>query len=173
MPEEQFEVIDKEGKVIGLKPRSEVHAKGLRHKGIYLMVFDEKDKVFVQQRAANKDIEPLKWDFSMAGHLSPGEDFEKACLREAREELGIKVRNPKLVDEINWKYEYSNGLKDNELNHFFSAKFEGEIKFQDGEVKQGKWLSLRELLQEMKEKPEKFTPWFLNCGKQLEEMASQ
>jgi len=39
MPEEIFEVIDEAGNVVGLEKRAVVHAKGLRHKEIYLPVF--------------------------------------------------------------------------------------------------------------------------------------
>ena len=173
MPEEQFEVIDENGKVIGLKPRSEVHSKGLRHKGIYLLVFDKQGRVFVQQRAKDKDIVPSAWEFSLSEHLQPGESFEEAAVRGATEELGIKVRNLKFIAEIPYYFEYSNGKIDNELNRFFTVEFEGEISFQDGEVQQGKWIELKELLREMEEKPEKFAPWLLKRKKMLKKIATQ
>lgn len=168
--EELFEVIDENGKVIGQKPRGEVHSKGLRHKAIYLMIRNSGGLVFIQQRAKDKDLMPLKWDFSCAEHSQPGESWGGAASRGAREELGIKVRNMKFAGEMDWKCEYENGLKDDELNQFFVADFEGELEFKDGEVKQGKWVKLGDLLREMQEKPEKFTPWFLNCKKQLEKL---
>ena len=172
MQQELFEVIDEKGEVTDLKPRSEVHARGLRHKGIYLIICDEEERIFIQQRAKDKDIEASKWDFSVAEHLKPNETRREAVMRGAAEELSIKVRNLKLLGEMDWKYEYKTGVKDNELNQLFVAEFEGKIKFADGEVQKGKWVELKELLKEMNEKPEKFTPWFLNCKEHLEKLAT-
>lgn len=168
---EIFEVVDEAGKVIGTEKRAVVHARGLRHRGIYLLVFDEQGRVFLQQRAKDKDLMPLKWDLSVAEHLLPGESYRNACLRGAKEELSIKVRNLKFLAKKPFHFKYPGGEIDNELNQLFVAEKEGGIKFQDGEVQQGKFVSLLELLQEMKEKPGRFTPWFLNCRKEIEELA--
>lgn len=168
MQEELLEIIDEKGKVIGLMPRRIVHVTGLRHRGIYLLAFDEtRKKVFLQQRAKNKDIAPLKWDFSVSGNLMPGESFESACKREAKEELGIKILGLKKIAMINFSFKYENGKIDNELNALFAGKAIGKIKLQKEEVRAGEWIELKKLLKEMQEKPEKFTPWFLNCKKQL------
>ena len=165
-----FEVIDEKGEVIGQKPRSKVHALGLRHKGIYLIILDDEGKIFIQQRAKDKDLMPSVWDLSVAEHLKPGESFEDAAIRGAVEELSVKVRNLKFLGELDFHFEYPHGKIDNESNQIFLAEFDGEIKFQDGEVQQGKFVEIKELLQEMSEKPEKFTPWLLKCKKFVEEI---
>ncbi|MDP6670724.1 MAG: NUDIX domain-containing protein, partial [archaeon] len=100
--EELFEVIDKDGKVVGKKPRGEVHARGLRHKGVYLIILDRKGHIFLQQRAKDKDLMPSAWDLSVAEHLKPSESFEEAAQRGAREELGVKVRNIKLLGKMSF-----------------------------------------------------------------------
>jgi len=77
--EELFEVIDSEGKVVGQKPRGEVHARGLRHKGVYLIILNEEGHIFLQQRAKDKDLMPSRWDLSIAEHLQPNESWEEAA----------------------------------------------------------------------------------------------
>ena len=165
---ELFEVIDKEGNVIGEKPRARVHSLGLRHKGVYLIILDEKGRIFLQQRSKDKDIMPSRWDLSVGEHLQPKESYENACVRGAEEELNVKVRNLKFLGEIDFYFKYSNGKIDNELNQIFVGKGIGEIKFQDGEVQAGKFVEVKELLKEMEETPEKFTPWIIKCKKFIE-----
>ncbi len=125
MPEELFEIIDEEDKTVGTEKRGVAHAKGLRHRAIYLLVFDERGRVFLQQRAEGKDILPLTWDLSVAEHLLPGESYRNACLRGAKEELPIKVRNPKLLAKKPFHFEYLTGEIDNELNQLFAGEKEG------------------------------------------------
>lgn len=107
--EEQFEVIDEKGKVLDLKPRSEVHGLGLKHRAADLLILDERDRIFIQQRAQNKDLMPLKWDFSVAEHLQPNESYRDAARRGAEEELNVKVRNLKLLGEIDFYFEGLSG----------------------------------------------------------------
>ena len=120
--EELFEVLDEEGNVVGEKPRGEVHSKGLRHKGAYILILDDKSRIFIQQRAKDKDLMPSTWDLSVAEHLMPKESWENACLRGAREELNVKVRNLKLLGKIDFKFKYKTGKIDNEMNQIYSAE---------------------------------------------------
>ena len=171
--EELFEVIDENGKVIGLKPRSEVHAAGLRHKGVYLLILDSEGRIFVQQRANDKDLMPSAWDLSVAEHLKPGESFKDACFRGAREELNVKVWNPKFLGEIDFYFKYPDGKIDHELNQVFVGEFTGEIEFQDKEVQGGKFMEIQDLLREMGEEPEKFTPWIMEYKKFIESVSTR
>lgn len=171
--EEMFEVIDKDGKVIDQKPRGEVHARGLRHKGVYLIILDRKGHIFLQQRAKDKDLMPSAWDLSVAEHLKPSESFEEAAQRGATEELGVKVRNLKLLGKMGFNFKYSSGEIDNELNHVFYSEFEGKINFKDKEVKSGRFVEIYQLFQEMDQMPGKFTPWLRQCQPFLEVMATR
>lgn len=171
--EEIFEVIDGQGKVVGKKPRSEVHARGLRHKGVYLIILNRRGHIFLQQRAKDKDLMPSAWDLSVAEHLQPSESFKEAAQRGAMEELGIKVRNLKLLGKMGFNFKYPSGEIDNELNHLFYSEFEGTMSFQDGEVKKGRFVEIYQLFQEMDQMPEKFTPWLRQCRPFLELMATR
>jgi isopentenyldiphosphate isomerase len=171
--EEMFEVVDKDGKVLDQKPRSEVHARGLRHKGVYLIILDRKGHIFLQQRAKDKDLMPSAWDLSVAEHLKPSETFTEAAQRGAREELGVKVRNLKLLGKMSFHFKYPGGEIDNELNHLFYSEFEGKINFKDGEVQNGRFVEICQLFHEMDQMPGKFTPWLRQCQPYLELMATR
>ncbi len=170
MQEEMFEILNGKNQVVGLKPRSVVHSEGLKHRGIYIIILDKKGNLFIQQRAKNKDLMPSRWDISAAEHLKAGENYEDAAVRGAEEELGIKVRNIKLLGEIKFYFEYPGGEIDDELNAVFVAEFSVKMHFKDKEVQQGKFIELKRLLKEMNEKPGKFTPWFLDCKDYLKKL---
>ena len=88
MQEDIFDVVDEFDKVIGQKPRSEVHAEGLRHRAVHVLVFNEDNELFMQKRSKTKDTWPGAWDGSCTGHVDAGEDYKEAAHRELQEELG-------------------------------------------------------------------------------------
>jgi isopentenyl-diphosphate delta-isomerase type 1 len=91
MSEEIFDVVDEHDEVIGAAPRSEVHARGLRHRAVHILVFNARGEVFLQKRSMRKDCFPGAWDSSAAGHLDRGETYDAGAVRELREELGLEV----------------------------------------------------------------------------------
>jgi isopentenyldiphosphate isomerase len=160
MREELFEVIDESGKVVGTEKRSVVHEKGFLHKSVDVFVLDEGGQIFIQQRSFDKDVGPGLWDLSAAEHLKPGESFEEAAARGVREELGVKAIGLKKIGEADFHFKRGK-IIDNEKKVIFRCSFRGKIRLQKEEIEQGKWVSKKELLQEMQEKPEKFTEWLL------------
>lgn len=89
--EEQFDVVDANDCVIDRQPRSHVHTQRLRHRAAHVLVFDDRGRLYVQQRAWTKECSPGRWDSSAAGHVASGETYESAARREVEEELGIPV----------------------------------------------------------------------------------
>jgi isopentenyldiphosphate isomerase len=105
MIDEMIEIVDAEGRVLAVRKRSEVHGDpSLLHKVVHVLVFNDNGELLLQKRSANKDVAPGKWDTSVGGHVSPGEDLMTAALREMEEELGIHCDNIKPV----YSYIHSN-----------------------------------------------------------------
>jgi isopentenyl-diphosphate delta-isomerase type 1 len=88
MPEDIFDVVDEQDRVIGRASRREVHARKLNHRATHILVHDEACHVFLQRRSLTKDTFPGCWDSSCSGHVDAGEDYETAARRELGEELG-------------------------------------------------------------------------------------
>src|SRR3990172_7021722 len=88
--DETLEVVDKDGNVLGLAKRSEIHGNpSLVHRVVHVLVFNSKGDLLLQKRSMNKDVAPGTWDTSVGGHVNPGEDIPEAARREMKEELGI------------------------------------------------------------------------------------
>ena len=91
MADEIFDIVDEQDRVIGQAPRPAVHAGGLRHRAVHVLIFNSHGELLVQKRAATKDTFPGCFDSSASGHLGAGEDYDAAAHRELREELGLSL----------------------------------------------------------------------------------
>lgn len=91
-PDELLEVIDAEGRVLGLRRRDEIHGDpSLRHRAVHVLVENSAGELLLQKRSQQKKVQPGRWDTSVGGHVDPGESYEQAALRELGEELGIEL----------------------------------------------------------------------------------
>lgn len=101
MSDEIFDVVDDRDRVIGRQTRQEVHRRGLKHRAVHVLVFNERGEVYLQKRSFKKDTFPGAWDSSASGHLNSGESYEACAVREAREEIGLFLhRTPKRLFKI-------------------------------------------------------------------------
>lgn len=101
MSEEIFDVVDDRDRVIGKQTRQEVHRRGLKHRAVHVLVFNERGEVYLQKRSFKKDTFPGAWDSSASGHLDSGETYDACVVREAREEIGLFLhRTPKRLFKI-------------------------------------------------------------------------
>jgi isopentenyldiphosphate isomerase len=93
--EEIFPIVDETGALTGQAARSVCHGGSmLLHPVVHLHVFNPAGELYLQKRAATKDIFPNRWDTSAGGHVGLGETPDEAVMREAREEIGLTGFQP-------------------------------------------------------------------------------
>jgi len=158
---ELFETFDDDGHPLGLVPRSDVHRRGLWHRASNVLLFDPADRLYLQRRAAGKDVWPNAWDVSVGEHLKPGETFEHAAHRGLAEELSIRgvalsplggiVRGCVDIPEL--------GIKDHELQQSFHGVYDGAYAIDPVEVADVRRIALPDLAAEIAATPNAFTPW--------------
>ena len=89
---EKFDVLNEQGEFTGkIATREECHKKGYWHRAVYAFIIDDKGNVLLQKRSANKKLWPNMWDVTVGGHVNSGEFGRQTLIREAKEELGIKI----------------------------------------------------------------------------------
>ncbi len=99
MATEYFDVLDENGYKTGrTKPRDAVHRDGDWHAAVNIFVLNPQNEVLLQRRAPNKDSYPNMWDLSCGGHVTAGEDYQAAAIRELKEELGLVVDPEDLIE---------------------------------------------------------------------------
>ena len=154
MTEEIFDVVDADDRVIGQAPRSEVHARGLLHRSVHILVFNSAGQLLVHKRSATKDEYPLRYTSSASGHLSAGESYEEAAKRELAEELGIQsslqflAKLPASPDTAR------------EHSALYRTVTDAVPKFDPVEIHSGQFYELKTIAELIAESPEQFSPPF-------------
>jgi len=139
--EELLDVVDAQDRVIGVKTRGEIHSRGLMHRAVHILLFNEAGRVFLQKRSLSKDENPGLWDTSAAGHVDSGEDYLGCALREIHEELGIEA-GPGF--EFLFKMEPCRATG-NEHSKVFRYRHDGPLRLHSGEIDDGAWLEPKTL----------------------------
>ena len=94
---ELLQVLDENGNPTGrFEKREIVHVNKLFHNEVALWIIDkENKKVLLQRRNPNKKQNPNKLALC-AGHLVGDETIDEALEKEAKEELGLDIKNYKV-----------------------------------------------------------------------------
>lgn len=145
--DEFVDILDENGNYTGNSIlKSEAHQKGLFHPTIHVWCYSKFGKILIQQRGANKETYPLKWDVSVAGHIGAGEEIETGAIREVEEEIGIilSIDDLEKIDVFKSEKRHSDTIWDREFNHTFLAELDEEILLikQKEEVEALAWISL-------------------------------
>lgn len=125
MPIEYFDILDCTGKKTGRKiPRDEAHRAGTWHGAFHCLIIYERDGrqyALFQLRSKQKKIAPGKFDVSVGGHYTSGENAASAGPREIREELGIEIKFSDLfpVGRRILIYCFEPGIKEYEFQDIF------------------------------------------------------
>ena len=134
---ELLDVVDEDDNVITVKTRGEIHAQGLMHRAVHILVFNSDGELFLQKRSLSKDEQPGKWDSSAAGHLDSGEDYDDCARREIAEELGIRVDQS--LEQL-FKLPASL-LTGNEHCMVYRCSHDGPMVLAPEEIDDGQWIS--------------------------------
>ena len=150
---ELLDVVDENDNVIAVKTRGEIHAGGLMHRAVHILVFNSRGEVFLQKRSLSKDEQPGKWDSSAAGHVDSGEDYLACARREIDEELGIVTTQP---FEFLFKLPAST-LTGNEHCMVYRYRFDGPLQLHPEEIDDGRWIAPDEMDRRVAERDPELT----------------
>jgi isopentenyldiphosphate isomerase len=113
---------------------------GTYHLGVDVWIMNSKGELLIQKRAKSKESYPDMWAMT-GGSALKGENAKKAIRREANEELGIDLQQSELelINKIRTPRTFI---------HVFFVKKDIEIeelKLQEEEVADAKWVTLEEI----------------------------
>jgi isopentenyl-diphosphate delta-isomerase len=148
---ELIEYVDENGVPTGeTAPKLDAHNDHTKmHAAFSCYIFNEKGKFLVTQRALTKKVWPSVWTNSVCGHLSPGETHEQAIVRRAEYELGLKVKDIKVILP-NYSYHTPpyNGIIENEYCPVYLARIVGDVSPNPEEAASYKWIDWSEFIDE-------------------------
>ena len=149
---ELIDVLDENGIKTGeVLSRNEIHQKGLWHRAIVVAIVNKNNQVLLQQRSFKKDKNAGKWDISVAGHISTGQDALSAAAREINEEVSVNLGYK--IDIKDFRYRKEQVINENYIERQFYDFFilrkndlkAENIKVQASEVEQVKFVNISEL----------------------------
>ena len=117
MQTEQVILVDQNDAPLGTMEKMEAHQKGCLHRAISILLFDQNQRMLLQQRASSKYHWPNIWSNAVCSHPRQNETYEAAARRRLPEELGIKA-------DLEWQFSFiykatdeATALHEHELDH--------------------------------------------------------
>ena len=156
MNEELIAVVDKHDQFIENQPRNKVHQLGLRHRAVHILVFNDKQQLFLQKRSLSKDINAGLWDTSAAGHVDAGESYDNCAHRETIEELGVCV-DKTLTFLFKLPAKPETGM---EFVQVYRSMHNGPFTLETGEIDGGQWFDIKDITRRVAENDPTLTDTF-------------
>ena len=170
MSEEYVILVDGNDNPIGSEEKVKCHLPdGKLHRAFTALLFDKKGRLVLTRRAKEKMLWPEDWDGTVASHPREGETYISSAERRIPEELGVSCKMDYLM-----KFEYHVPYKDvgseNEICGTLIGIVDESTKFKivEDEIDEIKWISVNELISEIKNNPKRYCPWMLIALKFLD-----
>ena len=159
MIEEQVILVNEQDEQIGLMPKIEAHKKAVLHRAFSVFIFNSKNELMLQQRAAHKYHSPLLWTNTCCSHQRDGETNIEAGTRRLSEEMGFTTALKEVTTFI-YKAPFDNGLTEHEFDHVMTGLYEMDPVINKEEVEAWKWMPVEAVKSDIESNPEIYTAWF-------------
>jgi isopentenyldiphosphate isomerase len=168
MNTELLSVVDENDCIINTCARHIIHATGLRHRAVHILVFNEQGQLFLQKRSMKKDLNGGLWDTSSAGHVDAGEDYDISAIREIEEELGIKAAHNMLEPLFKLPATAAIGM---EFIQVYRCIHNGPFNLAPDEIDEGDWFTVTELSKRIEADDPLLTETFKTIWRQFQVLA--
>lgn len=159
-------LVDDQDNERGAQDKLSVHQLGLLHRAFSVFIFNSRNELILQQRADGKYHSPGLWTNTCCSHPKPGEKTIDACKRRLMEEMGMTC-DLEFGFSFLYRCKFSNGLTEHEFDHVYIGISDELPVMNIYEVKDWKYITLRDLEKEIELKPENFTEWLKICFDKL------
>lgn len=158
------ELVDPDGNTIGETSVEEAHTPpGRLHRAFSVMLFDEDDRVLLQQRALTKNRFPGLWANTCCSHPLAGEDIALSAIKRVDEELHLRIEELREVGTFTYQALDGHGAAEHEFDHVLIGKIGADAhltaKPEADEIEQLKWVQYSELVADHEANPERYAPW--------------
>lgn len=153
-------IVDKKNRVLETAPKLETHNKNTPlHRGFSLFLFNKKGELLLQQRSFKKKTWPLVWSNSCCGHPMLDESSIEAAKRRLDYELGISDADIfETISDFKYRIEL-NGIVENEICPILIGFTKKKPTVNKNEVNDVKWVYWNKFTEEVKNNPDKYSPW--------------
>jgi isopentenyl-diphosphate delta-isomerase len=153
-------LVDEQDNAIGTMEKQQAHVEGVLHRAFSIFIFNSEKELLLQKRASSKYHCGGLWTNACCSHPRENENTQDAANRRLEEEMGMQCSLTPIFTFV-YKAGFENGLTEHEFDHVFFGESNQTPKINTEEVEAYRYISMDVLQQEIKEFPEKFTPWFI------------
>lgn len=162
MKEELLILVDEQDNETGTIAKWPAHQEGLLHRAFSVFIFNSKGEILLQQRAFDKYHSPGLWSNTCCSHPLKGELIDDSIKRRLMEEMGMSC-DVFFQFKFLYRHSFENGLTEHELDHVYFGTTEASPVLNPGEVCAWRYVSFKQLEDEINKNPEKFTAWLKIC----------
>lgn len=154
-------LVDKKDKILGYAPRNKCHTgNGKRHRAFTILLYNKNKQLLLQKR--KHWLWDNYWDLTGASHplhlTNRNETYNEAANRCVNVEWGVKNIRFRKIGAFNYFKRYDSSCE-NEHCALLIGKYDGSLRPNSKTAYYFRWVSLKELLNEIKKHPNAFTPW--------------
>ena len=158
--EELLILVDQDDNHTGNLSKADCHnGDGVLHRAFSVFLFNRQGELLLQQRSDTKRLWPMYWSNSCCSHPRRGESMEVATRRRLEEELGVAVVL-RYVYQFQYQASFGSVGSENELCSVYLGRSQDEVRPNETEIDEIRFLAPAVLEQELAATPEEFTPWF-------------
>ncbi len=155
-------LVNEADEVLGSMEKMQAHVEGKLHRAFSVFVFNSKGEMLIHQRALSKYHSPGLWTNTCCSHPRPNESYHDGANRRLMEEMGMSCDLEPAFHFI-YKCTFDNDLIEHELDHVFTGVSDVEPLPNKQEVHTWKYVAVEDLLNDISQNPELYTPWFKIC----------
>ena len=158
MAEKDIILVDEQDNEIGGGEKLKVHQEGKLHRSFSIFIFNSNKQLLLQKRAKSKYHSGGLWSNTCCSHQRPNQDLAEEAKRRLFEEMGMECD---LKEVFSFTYKANLGqMIENEFDHVFIGKFDGNPQPNKNEVEDWKWVNPKQLGMEIEKHPDNYTIWF-------------
>ncbi|AZC26540.1 isopentenyl-diphosphate Delta-isomerase [Pseudomonas sessilinigenes] len=159
MPHIEVILVDANDREVGVMEKLAAHQVGARHRAVSVYVFNSRNELLLQRRAAGKYHCGGLWSNTCCGHPLPGESTDQAAQRRLKEEMGLTCPMTKRL-ALSYFLHLPGGLIEHEYGHLYFARSDLEPVLNPAEADAFSYRSLEAIRQDIQAHPDDYTPWF-------------
>ncbi len=151
--------VDENDNKVGEIEKLKAHKEATLHRAFSVFILNDEGEMLLQKRAEGKYHGGGLWSNTCCSHPVEEDNLKEQAKERLFEEMGFKTKIGKIGTA---KYKLKVGdLTEHEYDHLFIGTYNGRVKPNPKEVSDYRWMALHDIEKDLKENPEKYTPWFI------------
>lgn len=159
---ELLDIVDEQDQIIGQMERAEVHRRGMTCRNVQIFFVTPAGEIILQKRSLTKKSYPGRFTSTASGHVTSGESYLEAAVKETLEETGVQLAAVSLqhLGTLHFRHVERPDYINDSMRSIFGYRFEGttaDLKIEDGEGEGFVAMPLDTFRAKVATNPEQFT----------------